>query len=189
MTGSRQLNEERWMGTEVFLCRVNTVWARKRCCASQNQDVFTLQSVGAWKQTSAEKNEGCKSEDREAKGGWVGIVADTCTDIIQGSRLILNNNIFLVQVLVLLKGEEGGLELSNCWSRLSSKSILTTSCRTSFPSVSATIVTSISTSSIYHILHMRQGQRINNVSSSKSTGIISKYQSTSTRTIWTIRKY
>ena len=57
----------------------------------------------------AEKNEGCKSEDREAKGG---IVAGTCTDIIQGSRL--NNNIFLVQVLVLLKGEEGGLELSNC---------------------------------------------------------------------------
>ena len=40
------------------------------------------------------------------------LVADTCTDIIQGSRL--NNNIFLVYVLVLLKGEEGGLELSNC---------------------------------------------------------------------------
>ena len=60
----------------------------------------------------AEQNEGCKSEDREAKGGWVGIVAGTCIDIIQGRRL--NNNIFLVQVLVLLKGEEGGLELSNC---------------------------------------------------------------------------
>ena len=63
----------------------------------------------------AEKNEGCKSEeDREAKRGLVGIVADTYTDIIQGSWLMLNNNIFLVQVLVLLKGEEGGLELSNC---------------------------------------------------------------------------
>ena len=30
---------------------------------------------------------------------------------------------------------------------------------------------------------------INNVSSNNSTGIILKYQSTSTRTIWTIRKY
>ena len=40
------------------------------------------------------------------------LVADTCTDIIQGSWL--NNSIYLVHVLVLLKGEEGGLELSNC---------------------------------------------------------------------------
>ena len=171
------------MGMGVFLCRVNTVWARKRCCASQNQDVFTLQSVGAWKQTSAEKNEGCKSEDREAKGELVWIVAGTCTDIIQGSRL--NNNIFLVHVLVLLKGEEGGLELSNCWSRLSSKSILTTSCRTSFASVSTTIVTNIA--------------RVQSIIYATGTTPVTMFlpvivlvlsqNSTSTRTIWTIPKY
>ena len=84
MTCSRHLNKGRWMGTGVFLCRVNTIWARKKCCASQNQDVFTLQSVGAWKQTSAEKNEGCKSEDREEKENWFELLLVLAPTLFKG---------------------------------------------------------------------------------------------------------